>query len=210
MYRMSGFAGSRALIASTLTLLLCFLGCSRPTPNVPTEGVSQSSQTPFQGQPGSEANPDLAGNAVPQEFNASHDLPFQESRTLPVGTLLTVSLQGPIVAGSGSKDSFEAVVDEPVIVDGNTLIPRGTKVSGRIESARISKERPDRGYVRLVLDSVRLDDLSVPIQTASLFARQFPQSPSRAGTIRVENGRRLTFRLTEAVFLSTQAAKASS
>jgi len=205
MSQMSG--PSRALVSTILLTVLLGFGCSRPTPNVPSEGATQASATPFQSQGTS------ATDAGPQGFSpgdvAETNPPFQNSPVLPSGALLTVRLSVPLIARSGSKESFEAVLDEPAMVDGSTLIPRDAVVSGRVESARTSKVRPDRGYVRLALDSVQVDGLSVPIQTASLFARQLPASDGDSGTIRLEKGRRLTFRLKEPIYLHPTMSKNS-
>jgi hypothetical protein len=121
--------------------------------------------------------------------------------------LVTVRLKVPLVAGSESRESFEAVLDVPVVVDGNTLIPRDAIVSGRIETAHPSRVRPDRGYVRLTLDSVQVEGLEVPIQTASLFARPLPTVDTDSDTVRLEKGRRMTFRLKDPVFLHLTSSK---
>ena len=79
--------------------------------------------------------------------------------------------------------------------------------AGEIESAHVSKTAPDRGYVRLTLTSVEVDGASVPIQTAGLFARQLPSAARDAVTIRLEKGRRLTFRLREHILLHPNVSK---
>ena len=203
MTQMSGL--SRALVPTILLVLLFGFGCSRPTPNLPSEGATPTSPTPFQSQGTS------ATDATPQGFS-SGDIPetgppFENSPVLPAGALLTVRLRVTLIAGTGSKELFEAVLDEPVVVDGNTLIPRDAIVSGRVESARTSKVRPERGYVRLSLDSVQVEGLTVPVETASLFARQLPSGDTDSNSIRLEKGRRLTFRLKEPIFLRPAVAK---
>ena len=205
MSQMSG--SSRALVPTILLIALLGFGCSRPTPNVPSERATQASTTPFQSQDTS------ATDALPQGFSsgdvAETSLPFQNSPVLPAGAFLTVRLRVPLIAESGSKEPFEAVLDEPVVVEGNTLIPRDALVSGRVETARTSRVRPDRGYVRLSLDSVQVDGLAVPMETASLFARQLPASDGDSGLIRLEKGRRLTFRLKEPIYLHPAVSKNS-
>ncbi len=99
-------------------------------------------------------------------------LPFHDPQNLPAGTLLTVRLKNPISAENpGANGTFEAVVDEPVVIEGNKLVPRGAIVAGRVESARASKLKRNRGYVRLALDSIHLAGANLPIQTSSLFVR---------------------------------------
>jgi hypothetical protein len=181
-------------------VLLCAVACSRPT-GVPATGSADESAAPFHPEAGGDR--DIAG---PQPaVLPENSLPFHDSETLPPGTLVTVRLKGPITAATSiTANSFTAVVDEPVMVEGNILLPRGTTVSGRIKSARISTVKPNRAYVRLVLESLHVGGLDVPIQTASLYTRQNPETDD---LIRLEDGRRLTFRLTESVYLGTQRAQ---
>jgi len=118
-------------------------------------------------------------------------------------------LKAPLDAVSGSRTAFEALLDEPVTVEGNPLIPRDAVVSGEMESAQVSKTRPDRGYLRLTLTSVQVDGVSVPIQSASLYVRRQPSDAGAPIAIRLEKGRRLTFRLKEKVFLHPTVSKSS-
>jgi hypothetical protein len=78
-----------------------------------------------------------------------------------------------------------------------------------VEAARISALKPERGYLRLALQSVHLGGVDVPVQTASLFARQGPSADPQASTVRLEDGRRLTFRLMEPIALSPHPTRAS-
>jgi len=210
MTPMSPFRRHRSLIwpmvLAVLCALLCSVGCSRPT-GVPTAGTAQADQTPFHDHGSSPAGEAAGESSATQTGRLSQNgLPFHDSQSLPAGTLLTVRLKAPLTAGdSVAEISFEAVVDEPVVIEGNTLIPRGAAVAGRIKSARVSNLKPSRGYVRLALESIHIGGLDVPLQTVSLFARQTPQSDA---VIRLEKGRRLTFRLTEPVYLTTQRAQA--
>jgi hypothetical protein len=155
----------------------------------------------------------LEGSAAAQEISPPTGLPFQDSQNLPVGTLLTVRLKDPLSADdSGTGSTFEAVVDKPIVIQGNTLVPRGASVAGRVESARASALERNRGYVRLTLDEVAIAGRDLPIQTSSLFARanadgtQDSSGAHRAstGTIHLEKGRQLTFRLAEPVYVVGQ------
>jgi hypothetical protein len=144
-------------------------------------------------------------------------LPFHESN-LPAGTLITVRLKNPVAAmNPGGNGTFEALIDDPVVIEGNKLIPRGAIVAGRVESARVSSVKRDHGYVRLALDSIKMGDVSLPIQTSSLFVRGNTantqvargevapgETPSEASpvVIHLEKGRRLTFRLSEPAYVA--------
>src|SRR5882672_10973311 len=107
MSQMSGL--SRALVLTILLMVLLGVGCSRPTPNVPSEEATQTSPTPFQSQ-GTGAT-----DASPRGFSsgdvAAPGPPVQNVRVLPAGALLTVRLRVPLIAESASKKPFEAVLD---------------------------------------------------------------------------------------------------
>jgi hypothetical protein len=204
MTYMSQFRKFQRPVWPLMLALVCAVSCSRQI-DVPTEGSPQADQTPFREKGASDGGSDAIGSVAGLSQAYGNGLPFRNSQYVPAGTLLTVRLKSSITAGSiTTENSFQAVVEEPVVVEGNTMIPQGAVVAGRIESSRISKVKPDRGYVRLALESVHVGGLDVPVQTASLFA---PQAPQDEETIRLEKGRRLTFRLMQAVSLNGQRAQ---
>jgi len=206
MTLMSHFRWQRACLWPTILLILCATGCSRPA-DVPSVGTTQPGQAPFQDHAAKSGHRDPAESSSAELNGPSAGTlpPFRDSQSLPAGTLLTVCLKGSVIAADNVNEiPFEAVVDESVVIDGNTLIPRGADVAGRIKSARTSTVKPNRGYVRMELESVHVGGLDVPVQTASLFARQSPQTDSG---VRLEKGRRLTFRLTQSVSIGTQRAQ---
>ncbi len=202
----------RALGASPLlALLLCGCACSRPEvvstgPGTTETGADISPRQHQGNQPKTSAVP--SEPSQDRQPSTQRDRPLQNLENLPAGTLVTVRLQAPVYASTvTSETSFEAVVAEPVVVEGNTLIPRGASVAGRVESARTSKLKPNRGYVRLALQSVQVGDVRVPVQTASLFAREAPLGDDPISAIHLEKGRRLTFRLAEPSYPSTPPSK---
>lgn len=204
-----------------LTVLLALLwaaGCARPAGPQSDDAAVHGDQhpVPFH-EPGATAPPGDSPATQENGRNPESGLPFHESQNLPAGTLLTVRLKTPVAAENpGANGTFEAVVDEPVVIEGSKLVPRGATVAGRVESARVSNVKRDHGYVRLALDSIHLGGVSLPIQTSSLFVRgnatdaQAPgevasgETPREAApvVIRLEKGRRLTFRLTESAYVA--------
>jgi hypothetical protein len=201
----------------TLLALLCMVGCERPAAVQTADAApAEQHQVPFHAAPGaSDARPD---DPQGSQDNIPTGLPFQDAQSLPAGTLLTVRLKSPISAENpGAKGTFEAVIDEPVVIEGNKLVPRGVSVAGRVESAQTSSVRHNRGYVRLALDSIHLAGANLTVQTSSLFVKgtaaglptprensrgEVPPNQPPAGVIRLEKGRRLTFRLTEPVYVA--------
>ncbi len=200
---------------TTCLILLALLGvsgCNGPAsvPSDESSAPTDQHQAPFH----DEASQPVVSSSA-KLLNASDQaakpdtLPFQDEN-LPPGTLVTVSLKGPISAGSASMhNTFDAVVDEPVVIGGNTVIARGTIVSGRVQSVRTSKVEPYRGYICLALASIHVGGIEVPVQTADLYARQSLTTSKSSSVIRLEKGRRLTFRLTEPAYVSSQRAQSA-
>lgn len=203
---MGEFRKPRMRILFALSVLALAAGCSRSL-RVPDEGSNQAGQAPFR-------TTGVANGTLPTDRQDAPpddgELPFEDGQSIPAGTLLTVRLKGALTsAAAGGSDLFEAAVDQPIVIGGNTIVPRGTKVLGKVESARISALKPERSYLRLALQTVHLGEEDVPVQTASLFARQGPSSDPLASTVRLEDGRRLTFRLMEPIALHPHPTRAS-
>jgi hypothetical protein len=173
--------------------MLTVAGCSRPAATSVDPAATQSVQ-----QPPPFPNPTsqtASGDLPPARPNAHAG----ESESLPAGTLLTVRLKNPVL--TVVSNSFEAVVDEPVTVHGDELIPRGAVAGGRVEFVRTSDLRPDRGLVRLALESVHLGSVDIPLKTASLFGSRATLKNASNSTVLLEQGRRMTFRITGKVLL---------
>lgn len=220
---MSRFRRPRGLTIWPMLLALVWAaGCARPAGLQSGDGAAHADQHPVPFHDG-EGTPVARQGGAPaaqdSSLNPETGLPFHDPQNLPAGTLLTVRLKNPISAENpGANGTFEAVVDEPVVIEGNRLVPRGATVAGRVESARASNLRRNRGYVRLALDSIHLAGVNLPIQTSSLFVRgnagdtqvpqgdvpqgDVPQSGASAAVIRLEKGRRLTFRLAEPAYVA--------
>jgi hypothetical protein len=176
MSPMGKFMGLRGIFLRLALLgLLAEIGCSRQI-GVASEEADQTSQIPFHEEASSDSPASQSGSAPSQYLDSESSLPFHDVQRLPAGTLLVVRLKSPISAEHpGSTNSFEGILDTPIVVKGTTLIPRGAEVTGRVESARISQLKAGRGYVQLALQSLRVNETDVPVQTASLFVRQSAQ-----------------------------------
>jgi hypothetical protein len=220
-----------ARIVFCLALSLA-LGCGRPnSPNGTEAGAGSPSgpgdQTlPFHPNPDRASEADHAPSPIPADHQRDNSTPFHSlaaARSLPAGTLITIRMESSISTSHVSAgDPFSASVAGPLTVDGNTLVERGTPVSGRVESAQPPASRPglrpDPGYVRLTLSALTLDGRAVALQTSSLFARGTFQSSAasvdaaskgQSDDFRVQKGRRLTFRLTAPVALTDPSSIAN-
>jgi hypothetical protein len=211
---------SRSLCAALLALALAS-SCSRRMAIGDTNSQSDSRALPFHGNADASAPGDPASHPeVPDQRDTSKGIPFNfsASAVLPAGTLLSVRLKNTLTSAmpDGPK-TFLALVEEPVTIEGRTVIPRDAEVKGRVESARVSDARRKMGYLRLTLDSIRIGDKQFSLPTSSLFARGIIDSTNddyaatgsrarpiaaRPQVIRLKKGRPLTFRLTAAVDLN--------
>ena len=202
-----------------LLFMSCLTGCSRHIA-VPASGASSDhGQLPFD---------------HPTDGNGISPTSAFAFESIPARTEITVRLRIPLSsADSRIGSSFEAVVDEPLVQAGKTVLPRGCGVTGRVVAAKASAGPHDPGYLRLTLASIAMNGKSVPLQTSSIFAKgpsyerldhvsvasrssnpsevsvgsPYADTSSRndpapsSDDVTFSTGRRLTFRLTQALQL---------
>ncbi len=132
-------------------------GCGSVPENVSAGAASSESSSP----PFSKAK---------QEDSFLHKL-VPEEVTVPAGTAVSIRLQSAVSSASNRPgDEFAAVLDEPIVVNGNTVAPRGAAVRGRVVAARSSGRLHNSGYLRLSLVSVEMNGKAVPVHSSSVFA----------------------------------------
>ena len=199
----------RVLVRLTLLALLFEFACSRPVGVSTGEDTTQTTEVPFHDDDQLAGASVQAASRTPDFEDSKEAPPFHDTLNLPAGTLLTVRLKNAISIGKAAlHQPFEASLDDSIMIGGKTLVPRGAMVSGAVESLRISKIKPDRGYVRLALESIHLEgSADIRLQTASLFVRQSPPGGNSKHGLRLEKGYRLTFRLTQPVYTPDMAAR---
>ncbi len=160
-------------IAIVLLTLSVFCACGRPPAYNASNANSQN--LPFDRQSRStEISP--------------HQSLIPSITKLPEGTPIPIRLQTALSsASSHAGDTFSATVDEPVVIDGQTLVPLGTPATGRVLEAKPSARsretftdgshgRPldgvhEIGYLRIVLVSLQVGGKPVAIETSSIFAK---------------------------------------
>jgi hypothetical protein len=209
---------SRAMYVAGLSVALALAsGCAR--------------QATIQGATGNSAGPQLApfGRFSPhQGFSPTASL---EPASVPVGTLFSIRMESAVSSASAqAEDSFHAILEAPLVVQGQVIAPAGSAVSGRVVSARSSTGQDDPGYLRLTLTSVSIHGTPLLLQTSSLFAKGSSspgvhQDPALAlvgavsrvalggvanpADVEIPAGRELTFRLTKALPLRPLTSLAS-
>ena len=128
------------LIVSLLIFVIAIFatGCGSVPDNVTaaaSAGSGESSSPPF--------------SKAKQADSSAHTLAPEEV-TVPAGTAVSIRLQSAVSSASNrSGDEFAAVLDEPIIVDGKTVVARGAAVRGRVVAARSSGRLHNSGYLRL-------------------------------------------------------------
>jgi hypothetical protein len=202
---------SRSALGMFCLALSLSQGCARSEPSNPANADSVEAQRlPF--HPDTDPVPVSDGARPAPAPVPKLGLPFRagsHSRILPSGTLLTVQLEDSLSTPNvHAGDGFIASVAASLTVDGDTLIERGTTVTGRVESAQSQTDRPGlvpgSGYFRLTLNGITIDGRQLVLQTSSLYARGQSPTNRSSGTpsdlhsdgVHVQKGRRLTFRLT--------------
>jgi hypothetical protein len=103
---------------------------------------------------------------------------------LPAGTKLTVRMIDSVdsqVARVG--DTFRASIDEPVSVNGQTVIPRGADVVAKLVEDDQSGKISGRTVMKLVLSTVRVNDKLVDITTSDVVKESSSRGARSAGVI---------------------------
>lgn len=103
----------------------------------------------------------------PPRSSGSSNEPAANRVTVPSGTPITATVNAEISSKTANVgDHWTGVVAEPVVVDGRTVIPAGSTVSGTVTSA-VAAERGDRAMIDLAVTSVNVDGRSYPIRAGT-------------------------------------------
>jgi hypothetical protein len=168
-----GFAGLVIVLIVILLMGLILAGCSHREPQA-EENASADQHLPF------EAASDKGGISPTGSL---------APEAIPAGTPVTIHLRLSLSsASSRAGDPFEAVLDEPIVVRGHTLAPRGAILVGRVLDARASDRFQEPGYLRLGLTAISLNGKLVPIQTSSIFMKRGSHEQRNVTIIRDGSG----------------------
>ena len=178
---------SSEIRAITLLALTLLVACGKPT-GVPEPSPGNTQKLPFDRE--SRAN----------GISPSQSLIPPTSR-LAEGTPVTVRLRKTLSSASAQAgDSFEGTLDDPVAVEGQTLIPSGAAVTGRVLDVKPSGNSRSPGYMRIALVSVSVSGKTVLIETSSIFAKaaisgEHATQSTGANDVAFTPDHRVTFRL---------------
>ncbi len=93
---------------------------------------------------------------------------------IPTGTPIYIRLQSAIASATAqSGDTFQALLVDPIVVNGQTLAERGASVTGRVMEAKAG-DFATPGYLRLALNSIAIHGKSSAVQSSSNFLKGKP------------------------------------
>jgi hypothetical protein len=159
-----------------------FSGCSRPagttasTPsgpnNLQSENASTAAAPPFAGDKSvsliKRDNNKTAANTQQKPDGAL----VPQTVVIPAGTPISVRLQQSISSQTAQAGQhFEAVLDEPIVINGQTVAEKGADANGHVVAARHSGRLEDPGFLRIALDSVSVNGKMVPVQSSSIYVQ---------------------------------------
>lgn len=92
--------------------------------------------------------------------------------TIPAGTTLTVALNSGVSSRASSvEDPVNGTLRRPITINGLTVVPAGSAVSGHVTESRRSGRVKGRARIGFRFTSLRANDTRYDIRTASI-ARQ--------------------------------------
>jgi hypothetical protein len=187
----------KRMVVALLALSLC--ACGRPPADSSPNPAPQN--LPFDRQPRS-TGVSPSRTLIPSTTN------------MPEGTTILIRIESRLSsASSHAGDVFSASVDEPIVIDGRTLIVRGTSAIGRVLEAKPGASSVEPGYLRIVLVSLSVGGKAVMIYTSSIFAKGGSREERNAAVgsgagasardkdVVFDVDRRLNFRLAQSVDL---------
>jgi hypothetical protein len=157
-----------------------FTGCSRPAGttasepsgpnNLQSENTSAATAPPFAG--------DKSVSLIKRDNKLASNAPKADAAivpqtvVIPAGTPISVRLQQSISSQSAQAGQhFEAVLDEPIVINGQTVAEKGADAVGHVVAARQSGRLHDSGFLRIALDSVTVNGKMVPVQSSSIYVQ---------------------------------------
>jgi hypothetical protein len=141
---MSRIAG--AVIICSLAFALA--ACNRTPATASADSIGRPAAAPANTVDTSKAAPEAEAKAEPQP-----------ATVIPAGTKLHVLLIDAVSSDRNrAGDAFAASLAEPVVIDGKTVLNKGTKVRGRVVAANESGRVKGRASVELKLTGIVLND----------------------------------------------------
>ena len=158
-------------VVGVLTLVLTMMGCA--SQNTAEKTAAEKRELAATSRPG-DARAPAVRTPVPV---------VPKTITIPAGTQLAVSLIDSVSTDkSQAGDRFVATLDQPIVIDGTTVVAKGSEVRGKVVEVDDGGRVKGRAYIRLALTELDAKGKSIPIDT-KLFGAQAQNAKKRDATI---------------------------
>lgn len=117
------------------------------------------------------ANPAQGLELMVENFDYVYNAPVASTDVsiIPPGTQVQVRLTQPLSSGvNQTGESFQVIVDEPVVIDGRTAIPAGTLAVGELVNVEASGRTSGVAKISLVLTALMINEKETPFKTELL------------------------------------------
>lgn len=126
--------------------------------------------------------------------------------TIPAGTTLVVRTLNTIHSTDRVGRTFTAQLDQDVAVNGKVVLPKGTKVSGKIEASQVNPRNSQP--LTLNITGISANGRTIPIKTSGGFVIENVAKAGRAKTRGITvgpyvapHGTKMQFRLAQPINL---------
>jgi hypothetical protein len=164
----------RIVLPIALAASLVTAGCSKKSSQQANEGPqqypAQGSAPPPAGQMGPNANSAPSSNATaPPSSPAPAPPPQPVSYTIPAGTHIRITTNQELGSKiSQSGETFTATVADPIVIDGRTLVRRGSTASGTVLVAKSLGRFKGQAELALRLDTIRSGGDTYNVRTSTI------------------------------------------
>jgi hypothetical protein len=170
-------------IISLVILAVLLAGCGKNQPAATTTATNAAtpSQPPSQPVPSQPALQNQAGQPTATTVPSANGAPAApvapsaptatkppvETVRIPAGTNLRVRIDQTVdTKRNRAGDRFTATLNEPIVMNGQEALPRGTQFSGHLTNAKASGRFKGRAAIGLTLDSFTYEGERYSIDTA--------------------------------------------
>src|SRR5579884_1207828 len=161
---------------------------------IDTYSVDEVSNIHFGGTPAPAPSPDRSYTRGPEGLERRNDAPPPQGRyydnpppsngtLVPAGTALVVRMIDPVDSQTDRLgQTYRASIDEPVVVDGQTIIPRGADVVAKLVDDKQSGKIEGRTVLTLDLMQVQVNGRMVDVNTTDV-TQQSSSRGARSGKV---------------------------
>jgi hypothetical protein len=116
---------------------------------------------------GNRSTQNTAAAGATKAADALPATPAARQVEFPSGAIVAVRLDRALsTVRNRAGDTFDAILDDPVVVDGTEILPRGTKFSGHVTISEASGRLKGRAVLGMTLDAFDTNGHRYPITTS--------------------------------------------